>query len=162
MARVTGEKDSSAEYALLEAIWRVLAADKSTPRRMLTRDLIPKLLNEDEGRWRTANKGKEINDYYLRDKLKKLFPTEGPYCDDQIAPLAGGHKNPGSGSLFGYHELHLADSFARYLGKGLPSAAPPEPDLDADDPDPPGDTPGNTRARGGLRSDFIRPIRPQT
>ena len=29
MARVTGEKDDSPEYALLDAIWRVLAADKS-------------------------------------------------------------------------------------------------------------------------------------
>ena len=36
MARVTGEKDDSPEYALLAAIWRVLAADKSDPRRMLT------------------------------------------------------------------------------------------------------------------------------
>jgi hypothetical protein len=148
MARVTGEKDSSAEYALLEAIWRVLAADKSTPRRILTRDLIPKLLNEDEGRWRTASKGAQIDDYYLRDKLKKLFPTEGPYATTKSRRWRP-DKNFGSGSLFGYHELHLADSFARYLGKGLPSVAPPEPDLDADDPDPPGDPPG-TYGREGV------------
>ena len=45
MARVTGEKDDSPEYALLAAIWRVLAADKSNPRRMLTVDLLAKLLN---------------------------------------------------------------------------------------------------------------------
>ena len=63
MARVTGEKDDSPEYALLAAIWRVLAADKSDPRRMLTlSQLIPKLLDEDEGRWRTANNGKEIDE----------------------------------------------------------------------------------------------------
>ncbi len=60
MARVTGEKDDSPEYALLAAIWRVLAADKSDPRRMLTlSQLIPKLLDEDEGRWRTAEKRAE-------------------------------------------------------------------------------------------------------
>ena len=74
MARVTGEKDDSPEYALLAAIWRVLAADKSDPRRMLTlSQLIPKLLDEDEGRWRTAKNGKEIDEYYLRSKLKSSF-----------------------------------------------------------------------------------------
>ena len=44
MARVTGEKDDSHEYALLDAIWRVFEADKSDPRRMLTlTQLLPKL-----------------------------------------------------------------------------------------------------------------------
>ena len=50
------------------AIWRVLAADKSNPRRMLSRDLIPKLLLEDEGRWRTANRGGREIDDCLRTK----------------------------------------------------------------------------------------------
>ena len=50
MARVTGEKDDSPEYALLAAIWRVFAADKSDPRRMLTlSQLIPKLLMRMKG-----------------------------------------------------------------------------------------------------------------
>ena len=93
MARVTGEKDDSAEYALLAAVWRVLAADKSKPRRMLTRDLVPKLLDEDEGRWLTANKGgKQIDEYYLRDKLKKLLPTEDRA--QGASPLALG-RQPG-------------------------------------------------------------------
>ena len=71
MARVTGEKDDSPEYALLAAIWRVLAADKSNPRRMDTVDLLAKLLNQDEGRWFTAGKGgKQIDEYHLRSKRK--------------------------------------------------------------------------------------------
>ena len=80
MARVRGERDDSPEYALLAAIWRVLAADSSNPRRMLTEDLLTKLHEEDEGRWRTAGQGgKPIDEYYLRSKLKKLLPTQGEY-----------------------------------------------------------------------------------
>ena len=136
MARVAGEKDDSVEYALLAAIWRVLAADKSTPRRMLTRELLPKLLDEDEGRWHTLGKGgKPIDEYYLRSKLKKLLPTEGEYATKKSRRWRP-DKNPKSGSLFGYHELHFADAFERYLGKGLPSATPLSSELTADDPEP--------------------------
>ena len=117
MARVTGEKDDSPEYALLAAIWRVFAADKSDPRRMLTlSQLIPKLLDEDEGRWRTAKNGKEIDEYYLRSKLKKLLPTEEE-CKEPRRWRAD--VNPGGNPQCGYHELHLADAFDRYLNKGF-------------------------------------------
>ncbi len=74
MARVMGEKDDSVDYALLAALWRVFAADNSNPRRMLTTDLIAKLLNEDEGRWRVANRGESIDEYYLRKELKGYVP----------------------------------------------------------------------------------------
>jgi Protein of unknown function (DUF3631)/Toprim domain len=131
MARVTGEKDDSPEYALLAAIWRVLAADKSTPRRMHTLDLLTKLLNEDEGRWFTAGKGgKQIDEYYLRSKLKKLLPTEGEYSEPtsrRWRPTG----NPSGNPLNGYHELHFADAFERYLGKGLPSGKPETGDVPA-------------------------------
>ena len=136
MARVTGEKDNSADYALLAAIWRVLTADTSNPRRMLTEDIIQKLLNEDEGRWLTANRGgKQIDKWYLRDKLKDFLPTEGKYSSLQSRrwrPIKSAKANP----LWGYYELHFADAFERYLGKGLPSAEPRNPDLTADDPEP--------------------------
>ena len=122
MARVTGEKDDSQEYALLDAIWRVFEADKSDPRRMLTlTQLLPKLMDEDEGRWRTAKNGKEIDEYYLRSKLKKLLPTE----EECKEPRCWREKmNPKGNPLKGYHELHLADAFDRYLNKGLPSGKP--------------------------------------
>jgi Protein of unknown function (DUF3631)/Toprim domain len=136
MARVTGEKDNSADYALLAAIWRVFTADTSNPRRMLTEDIIQKLLNEDEGRWLTANRGgKQIDKWYLRDKLKDFLPTEGKYSSSQSRrwrPIKSAKANP----LWGYYELHFADAFERYLGKGLPSAEPRNPDLTADDPEP--------------------------
>ena len=149
MARVTGEKDDSPEYALLAAIWRVLAADKSDPRRMLTlSQLIPKLLDEDEGRWRTAKNGKEIDEYYLRSKLKKLLPTEDE-CKEPRRWRAD--VNPGGHQQHGYHELHLADAFDRYLNKGLPSGKPRPSDVPVHDVDPkPKPAKGSSR-KGGLR-----------
>jgi putative DNA primase/helicase len=116
MARVQGEKDDSAEYALLNALWWVFAADSSDPRRIHTRDIIPRLLNHDEGRWRTANRGKEIDDYYLRDKLKKLLPTEGPFSKSKSRRWRP-NNDPKANPLNGYHELHLEDAFARYLAR---------------------------------------------
>jgi hypothetical protein len=131
MARVTGEKDDSPEYALLDAIWRVFAADKSDPRRMLTcSQLLPKLFDEDEGRWRTAKNGKEIDEYYLRSKLKKLLPAEDE-CKEPRRWRAD--INPGGNQQHGYHELHLADAFDRYLNKGLPSGKPRPSDLPTHD-----------------------------
>ena len=131
MARVTGEKDDSPEYALLAAIWRVLAADKSNPRRMHTVDLLAKLLNQDEGRWFTAGKGgKQIDEYYLRSKLKKLLPTEGEYSEPTSRRWRPA-SNPGGNPLNGYHELHFADAFERYLGKGLPLGKPEPSDFQA-------------------------------
>jgi Protein of unknown function (DUF3631) len=80
MARVKGERDDSVDLALLDVLWRVFAASNSTPRRMHTCDLVREMLNLDEGRWRTAGKGgREIDEYYLREGLRKLLPTEGLY-----------------------------------------------------------------------------------
>jgi hypothetical protein len=134
MKRVEEEKDDSVDYALLEAIWWVLASDSSNPRRMHTRDIVYKLVNQDEGRWRAANRnGREIDDYYLRERLKKLLPTDGYYAQPKSRrwrPATDPKGNP----LYGYHELHFEDAFSRYLGKGLPSLAPSEPESADDDP----------------------------
>ena len=125
MARVRRERDDSLEYALLAAIWRVLTADDSTPRRMHTKDLINKLHQEDEGRWFTAGHGgKPIDEYYLRNKLKRLLPADGDYAKPSSRRWRP-DKKPKKNPLNGYHELHFADAFERYLGKGLPSAEPP-------------------------------------
>ena len=159
MARVRGERDDSDEYALLAAIWRVLAADKSDPRRMLTQDLIPKLYDEDEGRWRTAGRGgKPIDEYYLRSKLKKLLPDTGEYSKPSSRRWRA-DGNPNGNAQYGYRELHFADAFERYLGKGLPSAKsqPPDDDLGAED-----QTQTHVRVYlpgGGSLSGFIQHIR---
>jgi hypothetical protein len=137
MRRVEEEKDDSVDYALLEAIWWVLARDSSNPRRMHTRDIVYKLLNQDEGRWQTANRnGRPIDDYYLSSRLKKLLPTEGYYAQVKSRrwrPITDHNCNP----LYGYQELHFEDAFSRYLGKGLPSLTPSGPETAADDPPDP-------------------------
>ena len=121
MARVTGEKDDSAEYALLAAIWRVLAADKSNPRRMLTRDLDPQASRRGRGALAHGGQGgRRSTSTTYANKLKKLLP---PKVSTQRANRAAGARigTPRRLPLYGYHELHFADAFERYLGKGLPS-----------------------------------------
>ena len=154
MARVKGERDDSVDLALLDVLWRVFAASNSTPRRMHTCDLVREMLNLDEGRWRTAGKGgREIDEYYLREGLRKLLPTEGLYSEIKSRRW---RANPKSNQQYGYHELHLADAFSRYLGKGLPSEASPESDEDEDDSAPnPRSAAGQQRAYASSnRGDF--------
>ena len=94
MARVLGEKDDSDDYALLAAVWRVLAARGLDPCRMLTEDLLTELLKEDEGRWQTANRGKPVNAYFLRSHLlpteppEKAPPRQRGVLNDEITPVA--------------------------------------------------------------------------
>ena len=130
MARVRAARDGSDEYALLDVIWRVFAASGANPRRMHTTDLIGEMIKEDEGRWTTANRGQTIDPYYLREKLKRLLPTEGEYSKTASRRW---RTAPTGNPKFGYHELHFANAFERYLGKGLPSATSP---ATADDPEP--------------------------
>ena len=140
MKRVTGEKDDSDEYALLAAIWRVFARDTSIPRQMYTADLISRLLDEDEGRWRTAGKnGKEITSYYISTKVKRLLPTEGEYAEPKSRQWRSS-KDPKAPALHGYNELHFEDAFSRYLGLELPSKDGAPGPADAPDPSPSPDT----------------------
>jgi uncharacterized protein DUF3631 len=122
---------------LLDAIWRVFAAATETnPRRMHTLDLVMQLVNLDDGRWRAANKGKEINEYFLRSRLKDYVVTSPEKGKGAAAPLRRWRAKGQSDKKWGYHELHLKDAFLRYLGRGLPSEAPPEPVDDAEDESP--------------------------
>jgi hypothetical protein len=108
---------------LLGAIWGIFADEAIDPRRMRTQDLIMKLLDLDEVRWRVANRGKPVDEWYLRTKLRDyvLKKTEGK----EMPPRQW--RSPSSAvPKKGYHELHFEDAFERYLGKGLPSATPAE------------------------------------
>jgi hypothetical protein len=110
---------------LLDAIWRVFVAETTDPRQLLTGDLVTKLLDLDDGRWRVASQGKPIDDYYLRSKLKGYVATKGQWEGVDVPPRQwrpSGHAT----NKRGYHELHFADAFLRYLGRGLPSKTPPE------------------------------------
>ena len=107
---------------LLDAIWRVFAAETTDPRRIHTSDLVGKLLNLDDGRWRVANQNKPIDEYYLRSKLKGYVTPPDKGDAAKIPPRQW--RPPGSPTMkWGYHELHFKDAFLSYLGKGLPSEA---------------------------------------
>jgi hypothetical protein len=120
---------------LLDAIWRVFAAETTDPRRLHTSVLIEKLLNIDEGRWRVAYRGKPVDEYFLRSKLKGyvVLPRKkdaSKKADGEKADGKGGGEMPlrewrlpRGDNAKGYHELHFKDAFLRYLGRGLPSEA---------------------------------------
>jgi Protein of unknown function (DUF3631) len=118
---------------LLDAIWRVFAGETTDPRRMHTSELVQKLMGLDDGRWRVANQGKLIDEYYLRAKLKGyVTPPSKKGEEPKIPPRQW--RPAGSPTMkWGYHELHFRDAFLRYLGKGLPSEAPSEPADDEKD-----------------------------
>ena len=121
------EKQERGANGLLLAIWSVLAAETTDPRRMHTIDLVRKLKDLDDGRWYVANKGKPVDEYYLRSGLKAYVQPNAKDPDGKTRPRQW--KAPGKAPVmrWGYHELHFRDAFLRYLGKGLPSAPTPEP-----------------------------------
>jgi hypothetical protein len=88
--------------------------------------MVQKLLGLDDGRWRGANKGKQIDEYYLREKLKGYVT---PPAKGEGAKMPPRQWRPKGSPImkWGYHELHFKDAFRRYLGRGLPSEAPQEP-----------------------------------
>ena len=120
------EQSERGANGLLEAIWKVLAAETTNPRRMHTVDLKTKLWGLDDGRWGVANKGKPLDEWYLRSNLKPYVqPNAKDQDDGKTRPRQW--KAPGTSAMrWGYHELHFRDAFVRYLGKGLPSEAPPK------------------------------------
>ena len=159
MARVTRRAGRHREYALLAAIWRVLAADKSDPRRMLTQDLIPKLYDEDEGRWRTAGRGgKPIDEYYLRSKLKKLLPDTRGVFKAVFAPLAGRWEPQGQCAIW-VPGVAFCGCFRAVPRQGLALGQAPtsgrRPRRRRPNPDPRKSIPPG----GGSLSGFIRHIR---
>ena len=112
-----GRAESRGAGGLLGAIWNVFAAEVTVPRRLHTEDLIIKLRNLDEGRWLVANKGKAIDEWYLRTMLKDYI--ERTTEDKKMPPRQW--RPPGSAvQKKGYHELHFEDAFKRYLAKGPP------------------------------------------
>ena len=78
-------------------------------------------MNLDDGRWRAENNGKPVDDYFLRSKLKGYVVTKGEWEGVAMPPRQWRAHGRGSPNKRGYHELHFADAFLRYLGRGLPS-----------------------------------------
>jgi hypothetical protein len=80
---------------------------------MFTKEICSKLLALDESPWMTANGGKPVDDWYLRTHLRDFLPGE----PEKIAKRKW---SEGKVEARGFDQLHLADAFKRYLGKGLP------------------------------------------
>jgi Protein of unknown function (DUF3631) len=167
-ARGAGEGQTErGANGLLDAIWRVYAAETTNPRRMHTSDLVQKLTSLDDGRWRVANHGKTIDEYYLRSKLKDYVTApkkkgEAKEGEDEMPPRQWRPKGSPT-HKWGYHELHFKDAFLRYLGKGLPSKALPESVEDEGEESPkhpfsPKYPPGSRTSR----TDGISPDSPKT
>jgi hypothetical protein len=106
--------DTNVALALLDAIWRVFDETKST--RILTDKLLSELHSMDEGRWKEEHHGKPITSYFLRDTLGDMVPANA----EEIAPRRW--REGAADKQGGYHVLHFADAFERYLRKGLPGA----------------------------------------
>ena len=66
------EEDSNLILQLLEAIWQIFAEKKVV--RMHTKALLDALVKIDEAPWEEANNGREIDGYWLREKLKGFLP----------------------------------------------------------------------------------------
>ena len=99
--------------ALLDGIWTVLY-EKGVVR-LHSDKLVAGLLELDEGQWKHANNGFEIDAYYLRTLLSQVIPKTKAM--EKLRRWREGKNNP----KFGYHELHFEDAWMRYCGKGLPS-----------------------------------------
>ena len=92
--------------------------------------------------------------------MRRLLPTEGEYSKPASRrwrrPLnekdPKSRSAPGINPQFGYHELHFANAFERYLGKGLPSAEPQEADAEME-PDPSENTSSFSDPKPPLSSD---------
>jgi putative DNA primase/helicase len=107
--------EQNVTVALLQDIWQVFYDKKVV--RMHTRFLVGELLGMSEGRWDEANRGKRINEYFLREHLADLLPKT------KEALKTRRWRDGGGESLFGYTEDHLQDAWRRYLSREPPSKA---------------------------------------
>jgi hypothetical protein len=97
---------------LLADVWQAFHDAKRVA--LHTSELCRTLNTMDESPWPTANNGRQVNGYFLRDNLGG-FLAENP---EKIAPrkfTANGEQ------AWGYHEKHFQDAFELYLDKDLPS-----------------------------------------
>ena len=77
------EEDSNLTLQLLEAIWQIFAEKKVV--RMHTKALLDALKKIEEAPWKEANNGREIDGYWLREKLKGFLPR--PANPEEAAAL---------------------------------------------------------------------------
>ena len=113
------EEDSNRSLQLLEAIWQIFAEKKVV--RMHTKALLQALLSIEEAPWKEANNGREIDGYWLREKLKGFLPR--PANPEEAAALRRSRQwREGKGPpRKGYTEDHLREAWWRYLDRKTPT-----------------------------------------
>jgi hypothetical protein len=98
---------------LLSDLWQVFR--ELGVVRAHTDVICAELIAMAESPWRTANRGKAVDGYYLREHLADFLPND----PEKIAPRRW--REGKDNARWGYHERHFEDAFDRYLGRGLPS-----------------------------------------
>ena len=107
------DEDTNDLVALLAAIWQVFKERGVV--RMHSQELVDALVEVDEGRWKQADRGRPITQYYLRKQLKGVIP-HSKEADD-----ARRWREGGANARWGYTEMHFEGAWSRYLLKGTPS-----------------------------------------
>jgi hypothetical protein len=113
------EEDSNRALQLLEAIWQIFAEKKVV--RMHTSALLQALVSVEEAPWKDANNGREIDGYWLREKLHAFLPQ--PANPEEAAALRRSREwREGKGpARKGYTENHLGEAWWRYIDRKTPS-----------------------------------------
>ena len=104
-ASLAADQQDSSSVALLEGIHRAFGEQE----RLRTASLLDFLLADDEHDWGTANRGKAINEAWLRERLR-----------DVISPAADGKPGSerwgsGNNKERGYSRSRFLDAWQRYL-----------------------------------------------
>ena len=88
---------------------------------MHTKVLLDALMKIEEAPWEEANNGREIDGYWLREKLKGFLPR--PANPEEAAALRRSREwREGKGApLKGYTEDHLREAWWRYLERKTPT-----------------------------------------
>jgi Protein of unknown function (DUF3631) len=162
------EEDSNHALQLLEAIWQIFAEKKVV--RMHTKVLLDALKKIEEAPWEEANNGREINAYWLREKLKGFLPRPANPKEAEALRRSRQWREGNANPLKGYTEDHLREAWLRYLDRQTPTETaqatgptPAAPDKEhvADDPpsrrgsaaDGATDQPTETKGEAGLVAD---------
>ena len=137
-ASLNAENDNML-VAVLEAVWTVFY--EKGLEFMRTEELAAAMLALDEGRWKTVNKGKEIDAFWLATMLNPVLPK-----DEKLLKLRRQRRAGIKNQVRGFHVLLLQDAWKRWCDKELPTQFRELADAESDTVDT------STRARTSRKS----------
>ena len=134
LASLAADQAESTLVHLLDGIRRAFGERD----QMRTRELLDFLLADDEHDWATANRGKPINEAFLRERLRNVI---APAADGKPGSERWGSRN---NKERGYSRSRFEDAWARYLSSSTHQNHPAHPAH----PAPPLKTNGNSGPDG--------------